>query len=185
MIKAKLLSLVTAVAMIGCASSQEFVKSGIDMKKYKRIAVLPLPDYPGKPGSGIQVADLISVSLLSANFDVLDRTQTAQMLEEQQLGLSGLVNEETAPMVGEVLGAQALLTGSITEYGTSTRGIPQTQTQVKISNAGLTLKLVDSETGQIAWTGSARGKQYGENQEPMAAQQAIDDIIKKLRKHIQ
>ena len=169
----------TTMIVLGCARSKEFIKPDIDFTKYKRIAVFPLSDYPGKPGSGIQVTDMVAVRLLNSNFDVLDRTETASVLEEQQLGLSGLVDEETAPTVGRILGVQALLTGSITEYKTlSIRN-------VNLSTAKLTLKLVDCETGQIVWAVSARGEQVGGDTEAMAAEKAIDDIVQKLAKHMQ
>lgn len=47
---------------------------------------------------------------------VVDRKNMELILEEQKLGLSGIFNSETAASVGQLLGAQALLTGTVLSY---------------------------------------------------------------------
>lgn len=47
---------------------------------------------------------------------VVDRKNMELILEEQKLGLSGIFSEETAASVGQLLGAQALLTGTVLSY---------------------------------------------------------------------
>ena len=59
-----------------------------------------------------------------------------------------------------------------------------TPAMVVISAAGITLKLIDCETGQIVWAGSARGSAYGINLEAMATKKAIDNILVQLNNHI-
>lgn len=179
--------LISIIILIGCASSEEFIRPGINFKKYRRIAVLPLADYPSFPGSGIQVADIISMSLLGSDFSVIDRSQTQHILAEQDLGMTGVIDELTAPKVGKLLGVQAILTGSINEWQSTRTNIQMVQgaapAYMDISAAGITLKLIDCETGEVVWAGSARGSEIGPNVEARAARKAVDDILDKLKSH--
>ena len=47
---------------------------------------------------------------------VVDRENIDRILEEQRLGLSGIVDEQTAVRVGNLIGAQAVLMGSVIDY---------------------------------------------------------------------
>jgi tetratricopeptide (TPR) repeat protein len=47
---------------------------------------------------------------------VVDRENMARILEEQRLGLSGVVDEQTAVKVGNLMGAQAVLMGTVISY---------------------------------------------------------------------
>ena len=186
MIRKIFLSVIVLV-IFACATSDEFLRPDTDFNKYKRRAVLPLSDYPTVPGSGIQVADILSMKLLSSPLTIIDRNQSAQMLSEQKMSMIGIVDDNTAIDVGKLLGVQALLTGSINEYGTTTVDIQMVQgaapAPMDISAAGITLKLIDCETGQVIWAGSARGSQIGNHVEALAATKAIDDLLKKFNSH--
>lgn len=46
----------------------------------------------------------------------VDRSDMDQILQEQQLSVSGAINDETATVVGELVGAQAILTGKVLAY---------------------------------------------------------------------
>ncbi len=187
-LKSKYIFLILILTLIGCAASEEFVRLGTNFQKYRRIAVFPLADYPTHPGSGIQVADIISMRLLGFNFSVIDRSQTLCILAEQDLGMIGIVDELTAPKVGKLLGVQAIFTGSINEWQSTSTNVQLVQgatpAYMDISAAGITLKLIDCETGEIVWAGSARGSAYGLNFEAMAARKAVDDILEKLNNHL-
>jgi len=65
---------------------------------------------------GPKVADLISANL-SAEPDIItvERTELAKALGEQELGLSGMVNPDTAAKVGNLTGAKVLVTGRVFE----------------------------------------------------------------------
>lgn len=66
-------------------------------------------------------------------FKVLEREALQKIIEEQKLGMSGLIDESTAAQVGKLAGADAILTGSVTV----------TPTFSKIS-----VRLVEVETGE-------------------------------------
>lgn len=169
--------------ILGCASSSEFTTVGTDLTKYQRIAVLPFYDYPTLPGSGAIIADLVTTKLHASGFNIVDRMQTWQVLQEQGLGQTGAVDETSAPVVGKILGVQAFLTGVITKHQVVYQE-NRAYAALDATSIGLTLKLIDGETSQIVWSGSAEGMHMGLNTEIDAANSAIGSIVKKLQKRI-
>ena len=169
----------------GCASSEEFIRPGTSLSDFHRIAILPLIDYPLAKGSGIIVADYISMNLMISSLSIVDRSQTTSILSEQKLGLAGIIDENTAPEVGKILGVQALLTGSISEWKCETTNIQMVKghppSYITVCVTGLTLKLIDSESGQILWAGSARGSQIGDQSE--SAKKAVNNLMKRFLRH--
>ena len=181
-------NLIVLLIVCSCSTSEEFVRPNTDFKKYDRLAVLPLVDYPNQPSSGTVVADIISMELIKEGIDVVDRANTVQILNEQKLGLSGVIDETTAPKVGKLLGVNAIISGSVNEYGTTTTNIQVVQgadpAYMPISSAGVSLKLIDVETGQMVWAASARGTEVGNNLMANAARKAVRDAMEKLVKHL-
>ena len=186
---AKILIFTSLLFCFGCASSTEFVRPGTDFNKYRRIAVMPLVDFPNYPQSGIQVSDLISMRLMTTDATILDRTQVSNLISELKLGMSGLIDENTAPRIGNILGVQALFSGSVNKWQTVCNNIQivagAAPAILCTSAAGITLKLIDVETGRIVWTGSAKGATVGINMQAMAADKAIEKNIEQLRPRLQ
>ena len=113
--------------LLGCAASEEYVRSGTDFQIYERVAVLPLADFPTHPGSGIQVADLLSFEFLKHGIAVVDRSQTQMILAEQDFGVLGIIDSSTAPNVGRLLGVRGFITGSINEWSSTIVDIQMVQ----------------------------------------------------------
>ncbi len=177
----KMLLILSLTLFFGCATSKDFVRPGTNFSKYQRVAVLPLLDFPNQPQSGVQVADIISMRMLATGITILDRLQTAQLLSEQKFGMSGLSAEDTAPRIGRMLGVQAIISGSVNEWQTACNNVQfiagAAPAILCTSAAGITLKLIDTETGQIVWAGSARGSTIGSNLQSMAAEKAAENIV--------
>lgn len=72
-----------------------------------------------------------------AQFQVVERSQLQQLIEEMKLGQSGLLNSETAQQVGKLLGAQNLVLGSFMHMFDGTLRIDLRLVEVE---TGLTLK---------------------------------------------
>lgn len=58
----------------------------------------------------------------SGQFIVLERAQIAQLFSEQEFKGQGLLVDDAAPQIGQILGVQLLLYGSITAFGQNERG---------------------------------------------------------------
>jgi curli biogenesis system outer membrane secretion channel CsgG/SH3-like domain-containing protein len=92
-----------------------------------RIAVARFVDktgsgwYDGKFGDGM--ADQLTTALFnSGRFILLERQLLSEVLQEQDLGASGRVRASTAARMGEIEGAELLITGAVTEFMNSASG---------------------------------------------------------------
>jgi curli biogenesis system outer membrane secretion channel CsgG len=96
-------------------------------------------------------------------FVVLDRTGLSDILREQELGLAGVVNRETSPGAGRLVGAEVLIKGTITEFDPNKRGggmtigvaLPKTPLGLRLgrngskAHVGLDISVIDATTGQV------------------------------------
>jgi curli biogenesis system outer membrane secretion channel CsgG len=86
-----------------------------------RIAVSQFKDKTGKGwwtgAIGDGMADMLSTALFHANrFIVLERQQVSDVLREQDLGAAGRIKKGTEAAIGEIEGAELLITGAVTEF---------------------------------------------------------------------
>lgn len=122
----------------------------------KRIAVARFNDGNGYHGCGAGVADMLATALVKTKkFSVIERKEIEKVMEEQKLGLSGMVTAETAPAVGKLLGVDLLVIGSVSELGTSKRDIGG---GISIFGAGISkqqaravvdIRLVNTTSGEV------------------------------------
>ena len=94
----------------------------------KRVAVFKFEDktdqggwhwWDGKaPGEGM--SDMLTTALVkSGKYSVVERTEINSVIQEQQMGQTGLVTPESAAQAGKLLGVELAIVGSITEFGYS------------------------------------------------------------------
>jgi curli biogenesis system outer membrane secretion channel CsgG len=86
-----------------------------------RIAVARFKDKTGRGwwtgAIGDGMADQLTTALFNSNrYIVLERQTINDVLREQDLGGSGRVRAETAAPIGEIEGAELLVTGAVTEF---------------------------------------------------------------------
>ncbi len=71
---------------------------------------------------GKGISDLIVTELVTdGTYRVIERNRLDQILAEQDLGDSGRANPTTAAQIGKVLGVNAMIVGSITQFGTENK----------------------------------------------------------------
>ena len=96
----------------------------------------------------------------SGRFKLLDRTRQRALVDEYAHDMSGLVDEDTAPAIGNQYGAQYLLMGSI--IGVTTRRSEMTVVGAGTKRAQVTatvsLRLVDTETGEVVLAATGRSR---------------------------
>lgn len=157
----------------------------------KRLAVLrldnkvktPLPDASWQIGEGLTEM-LISELFRTGRYTMVERAALSDLVKEQELGQTGLVKRETATKVGELLGAQLLVTGAVTEFEATAGGGGTgfgfggfaLALKTNAAHVAVDIRLVDSTNGQIlksftaagkaqesglAFAGNVRGTQFG------------------------
>jgi TolB-like protein len=122
------------------------------------IAVMPI-DVKGDLSSyGDALTDKMVSQLVNLRrFKVIERTALDKVLQEQQLQVSGVVDEETAVKVGRVAGADAIVMTSAIQHGSSSK---------------VNVRVIDTETSE---TIVARGEQVAGN-DVEDFEKAIDDL---------
>lgn len=109
----------------------------------KKVAVVDFTDLRGDVNElGRFLAEELSVALNQAaeGFQVIDRTRLAVVFAEHKLGASGLIAPEDAKRLGQLVGADVLVSATMTPFGESVR---------------LSVKALETETAALM--ASARG----------------------------
>ncbi len=89
------------------------------------------------PDAGSIVANWLTAALVQGGvYDVKERLSLDQILAEQTIGQTGLIDAETAARVGHLYGVKAIITGSVTRLDPS---LP-----IYVS-----VRMIDTETGTI------------------------------------
>ena len=211
--KNTLLFCVMLVLLVGCATvSHPPAESADDL-------TLNLPPYSGEkisiavmdlqnqsefddPRIGRGISKMLITALVNSDrFTVVERNPEAlqQILNEQKLGLSGIVNAATAAKVGQLLGVKGVVIGEVSEFG-----IRKTSAFVGIGGSKrittrvvIDARLVDVETGRILLASTGIGTSstktsgvalsfefgtagFDETTIGIATRKAVNQIVKKF-----
>jgi curli biogenesis system outer membrane secretion channel CsgG len=102
----------------GYKDASELMQQAITKGQFS-IAVLPFTA-TAKAASVRPKVQAYAITALTSTRDpflkVVDRENIDRILEEQRLSLSGVVDEQTAVRVGNLIGAQAVLMGEVVDY---------------------------------------------------------------------
>jgi curli biogenesis system outer membrane secretion channel CsgG len=126
------------------------------------VAVMDLENKSGWSGYdvGVGMADMLVTELMGTKrVKVIEREQLKKVMEEQQLGMSGMITPQTAAKIGKLLGCQYIITGSVTEYGTSSGGAAAMGIGIKknTATAALDIRAIDTSSGEILAAVSGKG----------------------------
>ena len=172
----------------------------------KRVAVIRFQDKSayGRGRLGGAVQDILTTELAKSGlFILVSRGADLDLiLDEQDIGKSGIVKEGTGPKSGEVLGLNAIVTGAVSQFGVKQKsatyllGASKTQT----AEATVDVRVVDATTGQVIFAESGTGVQeesstqvlgiggakgYDETMEGKALRAAISKFIDNLIQRVE
>lgn len=109
-----ILFILLSCAMPAAISVQVMKPADINMPGVHTLAVA---DFQGAERSGSQIATQLQSYLKETNhLELVERDQLRRILDEQNLGMAGVTNQETAIEVGKLLGVDALIFGEVTAY---------------------------------------------------------------------
>lgn len=131
------------IKSLSAAMTENIAKAG-----KKTIAVVDFVDLQGNITElGRFIAEEFSTALAGADkgFEVVERIHLKSILKEQKLAITGMVDPTTAKKLGQIVGVDALITGTITPFGDSVR------LSVKILDTS-TAKIIGALSGDIAKT---------------------------------
>lgn len=110
---------------------------------------------------GFAAADEVTTQLVkTGEFAVVERSQIETLLAEQKLGQSGLVDAATAARIGKLLGAQAVITGSITQFSLDRKsaGIGRLAASYTEAESIVDVRMINVNTGEIILATKGTGK---------------------------
>lgn len=168
--------IISLVFLLGCAQTRVRPYAEKYKGPKKRIAVMDfevkVPRAHRKIGSGM--AEMLITALhKTGKFVVVERKAIRDIIKEQDLGGRGRVRKETAARIGDILGAQLLVRGAVTEFEEKvSRGGVGGVLLKKKTGAGLTtttayvacdIRMYDATTGIIleAITKKAKARSVG------------------------
>lgn len=95
--------------------------NNLTLKKKSTIAVIAFSDLKGNVnGFGNFLSEeLITRLFKNKQFNIIERQLLKKIVDEHKLGVSGMIDENTAKEFGSILGVDAIVTGSITDLGRS------------------------------------------------------------------
>lgn len=109
----------------------------------------------GGAASDILVTELVK----SGKFIVVERDRMEKILAEQKLQGGGLIDQATAVKVGQIMGLEAIVTGSVSQFGVKKEGSDYliTQSKRQVAEVAVDLRLVDVQSGQVILADSGKG----------------------------
>ncbi|QLE55094.1 CsgG/HfaB family protein [Nostoc sp. TCL26-01] len=115
-------------------------------------------------GGSKGVSDILVNKLVkNGNFVVIERSQIDAILREQNLGNSGRVDASTAAQIGRILGVEAVIIGSVTQFDIQQRqsggglfgfGAATTDTDAFVK---LNIRVVNTNTAEILFVAEGNG----------------------------
>jgi len=171
----------------GCASKntlEYYVRPQLNLASVQSVAVLPFEDPAGNPAMAVQCRQItINQILASGLFDVVEKMEVDRMLQREAVAPSQPIDATELRRLGQLLGVQAFLVGSLNESGMQQKGA------AVYPEITLTMRLIDSATGIVLWHATGResgysiwGRLFGlEFEDPY---QASTNLIRKLLRSI-
>lgn len=151
--------------------------------KNKRIAVLPFPYHDGKESRGSTIISerLITKIVSRGKLQVVERALLEKVFNELKLQYTGMISQESAKRIGNILGVEAILTGTLIDLGDNEIEV---NARLINSESGLVLTAAGEKMTKI-WQETSQEKKEPEqknifqNQES-ASQEQDDETRKKM-----
>jgi curli biogenesis system outer membrane secretion channel CsgG len=129
-------------------------ESGDYTPKYATVKHDPIPYYMHMENDSETAAQLVEKALLGTFiYKPVDRRKLDKVLKELEFQLSDLVSSDTVKRVGKLTGADAVLTGSVTQAFAVLRfqSYGDVVYATYVGQVALELRLTDVETGDVLW----------------------------------
>lgn len=138
------------------------VTDGKLLSMKRKVAVIDFENKTayGEARLGTSCSDILTTELgKSSRVILVEREKLALITQEQNLQKSG--NAQLDPMVatGKTLGLNAIVTGSISQFGVKTQGTDLLlyENKKQVAEATVDLRVVDVSNGRVLWTDTGKG----------------------------
>jgi TolB-like protein len=134
----------------GTGSIVKYVNPAADLTYVKKVAVLPFNNLSDDRFAGERVRSALIVDLMSREaFEVLEQGEVSKVMDVVfrmkgiEEGKAFQIDKETLNMLGEKMGVQSVIMGSVDEYLGERYGAARGVT--------ISLKMLDTGSGTVLW----------------------------------
>ena len=181
------MTLLFLLVSAGCATSSSkvvFRDPNMDFGSLQAVAVMPFNNLARETVAGERVRDVFMTMLqATGGVYVIPPGEVGRGISRLNLERPGSPTAEEVTKFAKIVNADAVFTGTLTEYGEVRSG---TSTANVVS---LSLQMMEAQTGRVVWSASSTkggvttsDRLFGGGGEPMNAttQKAVDDLLEKL-----
>jgi hypothetical protein len=183
----EILIYLSLIFLIGCATTGDtYIDPNMDFGAVKTVAVMPFTSLTRDPVIAERVRDVFINRLLSTGaIYVLPVGETARGVARAEVQNPASPSSEEITKLGGVIKVQAIITGSVREYGEVRSGT------ASANMISLSLQMIETQTGKIVWTASSTkggisiwDRLFGGGGQPMnvITERAVNDLVNKLFK---
>jgi curli biogenesis system outer membrane secretion channel CsgG len=160
--------LITVLFVFTCffgilSPSVEAAKKKIGVTKFDANFTVRLPR-GGYYDIGTGATDMLTNELVkNKNYEVMERAQLAQVMQEQRLGATGAVDDSTAAQMGKLVGLDYIVYGRVLSAGAELKeegmdfGKFSTKKEVLEAKVMINVRMIDANTGAIVVSQQAKG----------------------------
>jgi hypothetical protein len=131
------------------------------------VAILPFENKGASKDLGEIILDkMITVLVNQQRFKVMERSQLDKILEEQQLGASGVLDAQTAASIGKGIGVDGIIIGSV---AATTSG-----------SLSIDARVIDTESAAIIVANDA----YSGSSDAQSVKNAVENLANKIAKEL-
>ena len=156
---------ILCLATVICATLAAQDKKRIGVTTFENSTSL----FSGERAFGDRMADILVTELMSnRNYDLVERSRLNRIMEEQGLGMTGVLDQSNVAQVGKVAGLDYIVLGNVLDASASedsTSGIASnllTKGRTTVRSASfrvsVNVKVIEVESGRIIVSESAEGK---------------------------
>src|SRR5436190_21308516 len=139
-----------AVLFLSCASGKSYHDRKMDFASVRTVAVLPLVNLSRDNQASERVRDVFATLLLSTgSIYVLPPGEVARGLSRAAVASPAAPSKEEAIALGKALAAEAIITGTLKEYGETRSGSSSANV------VSLSLSMTETTTGTVVWSGTS------------------------------
>ncbi len=173
------------LALAGCAGPAEVYRdANMDFGALHTVAIMPLANLTRETSAAERVRDVFTTKLLATGaLYVIPPGEVARGISRVGISNPAAPSTEELTKVAGVIKADAVITGTVKEYGEVRSG------SSAANSISLSFQLLETQTGKVVWSASTTmggigitDRLFGGGGEPMndITERAVNDAIKKL-----
>jgi TolB-like protein len=135
------------LSFLGCRGPQAYIHPNVDLSFIQKVAVMPFANLTRDEFAGRKVKEvLIAELLLTGALDVIEPGEVNRVLAKEKIQSVSSLTAVQIKTIGKALGAQAILIGTVEEFGEIRSG------SLSAPLVTIGLRMMDVESGTIIWS---------------------------------